>query len=96
MACVVWTTESFPVDNTGDADAGLRQVGTTLDNGTVFRFVEFAPGVARVFIGPTPSITPLSCRARSIPATEAVGSRWRYELSSRMNPTCVSECGSSA
>ncbi len=46
-ACVVWTTESFPVDNTGDADAGLRQVGTTLNNGTVFRVVEFAPGVAR-------------------------------------------------
>ena len=21
-ACVVWTTESFPVDNTGDADGG--------------------------------------------------------------------------
>ncbi|MGZ9187948.1 MAG: cupin domain-containing protein, partial [Candidatus Binatia bacterium] len=45
-ACVVWTTESFPVDNTGDADEGLRQVGTTLNNGTVFRVVEFAPGVA--------------------------------------------------
>jgi quercetin dioxygenase-like cupin family protein len=45
-ACVLWTTESFPVDNTGDADEGLRQVGTTLNNGTVFRVVEFAPGVA--------------------------------------------------
>ena len=45
-ACVVWTTESFPVDNTGDADEGLRKVGTTLNNGTVFRVVEFAPGVA--------------------------------------------------
>ena len=43
---MVWTTESFPVDNTGDADAGLRQVGTTLNNGTVFRVVEFGPGVA--------------------------------------------------
>ena len=46
-ACVVWPTEFFPVDNTGDTDAGLRQVGTTLNNGTVFRVVEFAPGVAR-------------------------------------------------
>src|SRR6266545_2785724 len=46
-ACVVWTTESFPVDNTGNADEGLRKVGTTLNNGTVFRVVEFAPGVAR-------------------------------------------------
>ena len=45
-ACVVWTTESVPVDNTGEADEGLRQVGTTLPNGTVFRVVEFAPGVA--------------------------------------------------
>ena len=25
---------------------GVRQVGTTLNNGTVFRVVEFAPGVA--------------------------------------------------
>jgi mannose-6-phosphate isomerase-like protein (cupin superfamily) len=45
-ACVVWTTESFPVNNTGDADEGLRQVGTTLKNGTVFRIVEFGSGVA--------------------------------------------------
>jgi quercetin dioxygenase-like cupin family protein len=45
-ACVVWTTESFPVNNTGEADEGLRQVGTTLKNGTVFRIVEFGPGVA--------------------------------------------------
>ena len=45
-ACVVWTTESFPVNNTGDADEGLRKVGTALKNGTVVRVVEFAPGVA--------------------------------------------------
>src|SRR5262245_1679716 len=45
-ACVVWTTESFPVNNTDDADQGLHQVGTTLNNGTVFRIVEFGPGVA--------------------------------------------------
>jgi quercetin dioxygenase-like cupin family protein len=45
-ACVVWTSESFPVDNTGDTDEGLRKTGTTLKNGTVFRVVEFAPGVA--------------------------------------------------
>jgi quercetin dioxygenase-like cupin family protein len=45
-SCVVWTSESFPIDNTGDADEGLRKVGTTLNNGTVFRVVEFAPGVA--------------------------------------------------
>ncbi len=45
-ACVVWTTESFPVSNTGDVDQGLRKTGTTLNNGTVFRVVEFGPGVA--------------------------------------------------
>jgi quercetin dioxygenase-like cupin family protein len=45
-ACVVWTTEGFPVDNTGDEDEGKRPVGTTLKNGTVFRLVEFSPGVA--------------------------------------------------
>ena len=45
-ACVVWTSESFPVDNTGDMDEGLRKTATTLNNGTVFRVVEFAPGVA--------------------------------------------------
>ena len=46
LACVVWTTEGFPVDNTGDDDGGKRQVGTTLKNGTVFRVVEFMPGVS--------------------------------------------------
>ena len=45
-SCVIWTTESFPVNNTGDDDQGTRKVGTTLNNGTVFRIVEFAPGVA--------------------------------------------------
>jgi mannose-6-phosphate isomerase-like protein (cupin superfamily) len=45
-ACVVWTTENFPVDNTGTEDAGLRKTGTTLDNGTVFRILELAPGVS--------------------------------------------------
>jgi mannose-6-phosphate isomerase-like protein (cupin superfamily) len=44
-ACVVWTTEGFPIDNTGEEDAGQRKTGTTLDNGTVFRILELAPGV---------------------------------------------------
>jgi quercetin dioxygenase-like cupin family protein len=45
-ACVIWTTEGFPVDNAGDADTSTRKVGTTLANGCVFRVVEFGPGVA--------------------------------------------------
>jgi quercetin dioxygenase-like cupin family protein len=43
----VWTTEGFPANNDGDADAGLREgVATTLPNGTIFRIIEFAPGLA--------------------------------------------------
>jgi quercetin dioxygenase-like cupin family protein len=46
-ACNVWTTEGFPANNDGTDDAGLRKgVGTTLSNGTIFRVIEFAPGVA--------------------------------------------------
>ena len=59
MACVVWTTESFPADNTGDSDEALRRIGTTLNNGTVFRVVEFAPEWRRAITAPTPSTTPL-------------------------------------
>ena len=42
----IWTTEGFPANNDGDADAGLRKVGTTLPKGTIFRIIEFAPGLA--------------------------------------------------
>ena len=47
MASVVWTTEGFPVSNDGASDESGRKVGTTLDNGTVLRVVEFSPGVQR-------------------------------------------------
>ena len=42
----IWTTEGFPANNDGGADDGLRRVGTTLKNGTIFRIIEFAPGLA--------------------------------------------------
>ncbi len=45
-ACNVWTTAGFPVDNDGREDEGLRKVATTLPNGTIFRVIEFLPGVA--------------------------------------------------
>jgi quercetin dioxygenase-like cupin family protein len=45
-ANVIWTTEGFPANNDGQADEGLKKVGTTLKNGTIFRIIEFAPGVA--------------------------------------------------
>src|SRR5579872_4112168 len=47
LACNVWTTEGFPVNNDGDVDEAQRKVGTTLAKGTVFRVVEFSPGVRR-------------------------------------------------
>jgi quercetin dioxygenase-like cupin family protein len=46
QSAVIWTTEGFPVDNTGADDQALRQTGTTLPGGSVFRVVEFAPGVS--------------------------------------------------
>ena len=42
----IWTTEGFPANNDGAADEGLRKVGTTLAKGTIFRIIEFAPGLA--------------------------------------------------
>ncbi|HLF80037.1 MAG TPA: cupin domain-containing protein [Dehalococcoidia bacterium] len=46
-AAVIWTTEGFPVDNTGKQDEGLREVGTTHANGTVFRVLQLEPGNAQ-------------------------------------------------
>jgi quercetin dioxygenase-like cupin family protein len=43
-ACVIWTSEGFPIDNTGSADEGRRETGTTHENGTVFRILELQPG----------------------------------------------------
>ncbi|PYN23007.1 MAG: cupin domain-containing protein [Candidatus Rokuibacteriota bacterium] len=45
-ACNIWTTEGFPAKNDGAADEGLRNAATTLTNGTIFRVIEFAPGLA--------------------------------------------------
>lgn len=46
QSCVVWSTGSFPADNSGAEDGGARQVGSTDPNGTVFRIVRYEPGVA--------------------------------------------------
>jgi quercetin dioxygenase-like cupin family protein len=43
--CNIWTTQGFPVSNDGVEDDGLREVATTLPGGTIFRVLEFAPGV---------------------------------------------------
>jgi quercetin dioxygenase-like cupin family protein len=46
QSCVVWSTGSFPADNSGEDDGGARAVGSTDPNGTVFRIVRYEPGVA--------------------------------------------------
>jgi quercetin dioxygenase-like cupin family protein len=45
-SCVIWSTGEFPADNSGEADGSARELATTDPNGTVFRLVEYAPGVA--------------------------------------------------
>jgi len=45
-SCVVWSTKGFPVDNDGFNDPTAGDFKTTVDGGTVFRIVRYAPGVA--------------------------------------------------
>jgi quercetin dioxygenase-like cupin family protein len=46
-AHLIWTTEELPVAFTSDSDdKGAREIGTTIENGSVFRIVEYAPGVS--------------------------------------------------
>jgi mannose-6-phosphate isomerase-like protein (cupin superfamily) len=43
---VIWSSEGFPVNNDGSEDPSTKKIGTTIDNGTVFRIVSFGPGVS--------------------------------------------------
>jgi mannose-6-phosphate isomerase-like protein (cupin superfamily) len=45
-AAVIWTTQGYPADNDGDEDTSGRAPSGTLANGTVFRVIEYGPGVA--------------------------------------------------
>jgi oxalate decarboxylase/phosphoglucose isomerase-like protein (cupin superfamily) len=45
-SCVVWTTESVPADVSADEDGASRAVATSDPKGTVFRVVQYEPGVA--------------------------------------------------
>jgi quercetin dioxygenase-like cupin family protein len=45
-SCVIWSTGSFPSDNASTLDGGAREVASTDPGGSVFRIVEYAPGVA--------------------------------------------------
>jgi len=44
---LIWTTNDLPVHFLEDGeDKGARAIGTTIKNGSVFRVIEFEPGVA--------------------------------------------------
>jgi mannose-6-phosphate isomerase-like protein (cupin superfamily) len=43
---VIWSNEGLPANNDGFEDPSNRKIGTTIDNGAVFRVVSFGPGVA--------------------------------------------------
>ena len=48
FACNIWTTDTTPADNSGQEDGGKREGKfTMLENGTVFRILDFHPGLAR-------------------------------------------------
>ena len=43
---LIWTTDDLPVNFSDDGeDRGARDIGTTIKNGSVFRVIEFEPGV---------------------------------------------------
>jgi quercetin dioxygenase-like cupin family protein len=43
---VIWSSEGFPINNDGSEDPSEKKIGTTIENGTVFRIVSFGPGVS--------------------------------------------------
>ena len=43
---MIWSSEGFPVNNDGFEDPSNKKIGTSIDNGSVFRIVSFGPGVA--------------------------------------------------
>jgi len=45
-SCVVWSTKGFPVDNDGFQDPTSGAFKTTVEGGSVFRIVRYAPGVS--------------------------------------------------
>jgi quercetin dioxygenase-like cupin family protein len=42
----IWSTKGFPIDNATTVDGAKEITATTREDGTVFRVIEFAPGVA--------------------------------------------------
>ena len=46
QSTVVWSTGEFPADNSSGEDGGARKPATTDPKGSVFRIVQYEPGVA--------------------------------------------------
>lgn len=46
QSCVIWSTSQFPVDNQDTRDPILRDVSVVEKSDTVFRIVQYDPGVA--------------------------------------------------
>jgi quercetin dioxygenase-like cupin family protein len=42
---LIWVADGLPASNEGDADTSMVDIGTAVDNGAVFRIVDFSPGV---------------------------------------------------
>jgi quercetin dioxygenase-like cupin family protein len=45
-AALVWTTEGLPISNQVYADGSQKSVGTAVEEGTVFRVIDYSPGVS--------------------------------------------------
>jgi quercetin dioxygenase-like cupin family protein len=45
VSCVVWATDTVPVDNSSDVDGSTIKVATAHRGGTVFRIAEIGPGI---------------------------------------------------
>jgi quercetin dioxygenase-like cupin family protein len=45
-AAVIWSSDTLPVNNDGNADPSREKIGTFIPGGSVFRVVSFGPGVA--------------------------------------------------
>lgn len=43
---VIWSNAATPADNAQDGDQGLQDVADCAEAGTIFRIVQYAPGVA--------------------------------------------------
>ncbi len=43
---VIWSTDTLPASNDGSDDPSKKTIGTTIENGSVFRVVSYGPGAS--------------------------------------------------